>query len=80
MRNKALSIKLIGGILLSLLLEISTAKSATIYVPDDYPTIQGAVNAANSGDTIIVRDGTYTENVECGCEQGPPDHYVRKRG
>ena len=38
--------------------------TATIYVPDDYSTIQAAVNAANPGDTIIVRDGTYTENVD----------------
>ena len=37
--------------------------AATIYVPNDYGTIQGAVDAASSGDTIIVRDGTYTENV-----------------
>ena len=37
---------------------------AAIYVPDDYPTIQDAVNAASDGDTIIVRDGTYTENVK----------------
>jgi len=35
----------------------------TIYVPDDYSTIQAAVDAASPGDTIIVRDGTYTENV-----------------
>ncbi|RJS68306.1 hypothetical protein CW714_10335 [Methanophagales archaeon] len=34
-----------------------------IYVPDDYATIQDAVNAASPGYTIIVRDGTYTENV-----------------
>ncbi|RLF60439.1 MAG: hypothetical protein DRN25_02690 [Thermoplasmata archaeon] len=34
-----------------------------IYVPDDYPTIQEAVDHARSGDTIIVRDGTYIENV-----------------
>lgn len=31
--------------------------SNTIYVPDDYPTIQQAVNNASAGDTIIVRDG-----------------------
>lgn len=37
--------------------------SETIYVPDDYPAIQEAVDAASSGDTIIVRDGTYIENV-----------------
>jgi parallel beta-helix repeat protein len=34
-----------------------------IWVPDTYPTIQRAVNNAAAGDTIIVRDGTYTENV-----------------
>jgi parallel beta-helix repeat protein len=37
---------------------------ATIYVPDNYPTIQAAVDAASPGDTIIVRNGTYTENVD----------------
>jgi parallel beta-helix repeat protein len=40
------------------------AFSATIYVPDNYLTIQSAVNATSPGDTIIVRDGTYTENVD----------------
>jgi parallel beta-helix repeat protein len=39
------------------------ANSATIYVPDRYDTIQEAVNAANPGDTIIVRPGIYSENV-----------------
>jgi len=37
--------------------------SNTYYVPDDYPTIQEAVDAANPGDTIIVKSGTYYENV-----------------
>jgi parallel beta-helix repeat protein len=40
-------------------------KSNTIiYVPDDYGKIQGAVDSASAGDTIIVRDGTYYENVK----------------
>jgi parallel beta-helix repeat protein len=37
--------------------------STTIYVPDDYAKIHWAVENATAGDTIIVRDGTYTENV-----------------
>jgi len=40
-----------------------TAIAATIYVPDDYPTIQAAVDAANPGDTIIVSPGIYTEQI-----------------
>ncbi|RLF40162.1 MAG: hypothetical protein DRN12_05995 [Thermoplasmata archaeon] len=35
-----------------------------VYVPDDYPSIQEAINHANTGDTIIVRDGIYTENIK----------------
>ena len=39
--------------------EIVTKASNTIIVPDDYSTIQEAINAANEGDTIFVHDGTY---------------------
>jgi parallel beta-helix repeat protein len=41
------------------------AKSSpgTITVPDDYPTIQAAINAASPGDTIFVRAGFYHENL-----------------
>lgn len=35
----------------------------TIIVPDDYPTIQSAINAASDGDTVFVKNGTYHENV-----------------
>jgi PKD repeat protein len=41
----------------------SAPKGPTITVPDDYPTIQEAVNAASAGDTIFVKDGTYHEHV-----------------
>lgn len=34
-----------------------------IWVPDDYATIQAAVTAAALGDTILVRDGIYHEQV-----------------
>jgi parallel beta-helix repeat protein len=60
----------------------STVSSATIYVPDDYATIQGAVNNAAVGNTIIVRDGAYPENVKVNkrltirSENGPANTIV----
>jgi len=50
-------------IVLALLGLCSIASAKTIYVPDDYARIQWAVDNASAGDTIIVRDGTYTENI-----------------
>ncbi len=44
--------------------EVKSSSSATIYVPDNYPTIQAAVNATTPGDTIIVRDGIYNYNYK----------------
>jgi len=41
----------------------SVASARTIYVPDDYAKIRWAVDNASDGDTIIVRDGNYYENV-----------------
>ena len=43
---------------------IGTVSAATIYVPDDYAKIQWAIDNATVGDTIIVRNGTYSENVD----------------
>jgi len=39
------------------------AYSSTWYVPDDYSTIQTALDNVADGDTIIVRPGTYQENI-----------------
>ncbi len=42
---------------------VRPAKARTIIVPDDYATIQAAINAASSGDTVFVKAGTYYERV-----------------
>ncbi len=41
----------------------SGAKAETIRVPAEHTTIQGAIEAARDGDTIIVSPGTYRENI-----------------
>ena len=48
-------------LILTALASVSVAK--TIYVPDNYTKIQWAVDNASDGDTIVVRDGTYVENL-----------------
>jgi len=42
---------------------VAFAQSTMIIVPEDFSTIQEAVGAANPGDTIYVRAGTYLETV-----------------
>jgi hypothetical protein len=40
-----------------------SAMGKTIHVPADQPTIQAGINAAVSGDTVLVSAGTYYENI-----------------
>jgi len=57
-----------GCLGLFLVIAITTGRACgiEIYVPDHFATIQGAINAASTGDTIIVRPGTYMENISFG--------------
>jgi nitrous oxidase accessory protein len=41
----------------------TSTESSVIHVPSQYLTIQGAINAANAGDAIIVSAGVYGEHV-----------------
>jgi parallel beta-helix repeat protein len=54
-------------IFLSVIMTISfqvNAGSNVITVPDDYQTIASAINHAQQGDTIIVKQGIYYENLQ----------------
>ena len=44
--------------------ELDQLSATTYYVPDDFYTIQEAIDAAIDWDEIIVRDGTYSEHID----------------
>lgn len=50
-------------ILFLLLLLTPGLHSATIYIPADYTTIQAGLDAAQTGDTVMVAPGVYFENL-----------------
>ena len=50
-------------IILSFFVTLSVVSSTTINVPNDYSTIQEGINASVDGDTVLVTDGTYYENL-----------------
>lgn len=50
-------------VIILLAIAIHTAHGATIYVPDNFKTIQEAISKGQPGDIIIVRPGTFKENI-----------------
>src|SRR5918995_2515914 len=49
---------------LPVIFALSPAEAQIIWVPDDQPTIQAAINASTDQDTIFVRPGVYFENIK----------------
>ena len=49
---------------LPVIFALSSAEAQIIWVPDDQPTIQAAINASANEDTIFVRPGVYFENLK----------------
>lgn len=43
--------------------DVFTIRAGIIRVPEDFPTIQGAINFAQSGDSIVVQPNIYYENI-----------------
>ncbi|MDP7609451.1 MAG: S-layer protein, partial [Candidatus Marinimicrobia bacterium] len=49
--------------IVSFLFVISAVSATTINIPSDYTTIQEGLNASVDGDTVLVAQGTYPENL-----------------
>ena len=50
-------------VIICLALDSCFAARAELVVPDDYPTIRQAIDAAHPGDTVLVRPGVYNESL-----------------
>jgi len=57
------TILLVGTLLFAFTINQVKTTPITVVVPDDFSTIQEAINHATEGDTIYVRAGIYRENV-----------------
>jgi len=62
LQEKTVMRKYISMVLLCLIM--NPVWAVIRHVPQSYPTIQSAVEAASSGDTILVSPGTYFENIK----------------
>ena len=64
MKKVSLLLKLFVAMSLGCLITV-TADAATLEVGEGktYASIQAAINDADTGDTVLVHDGTYVENI-----------------
>ncbi len=54
---------LIATLMISLYCFSQSERGKIIHVPEDFKTIQEAINAASSNDMVLVAEGTYNENI-----------------
>jgi hypothetical protein len=50
-------------VMLGLLMFLPPVQGRIIHIPGEQPTIQAGINAAVDGDTVLVADGLYFENI-----------------
>ena len=50
--------------------------ASVINIPSDYPTIQEGIHASVSGDTVLVADGIYFENLTINREITLASHFI----
>ena len=53
----------VSMILLAVLLLAALVSADTFIIPDDFPTIQDAIDSAQNGDVVLVKPGTYNEQI-----------------
>ena len=58
-----LTLLILSMLTLAIKIEPVRSEHKTIVVPDDYPTIQEAINRANPGDNVYVKSGEYEESI-----------------
>ena len=54
---------MIKNIVLPIVLSFTFLSATVINVPDDYSTIHSGIDASNDGDTVLVAQGLYFENL-----------------
>lgn len=68
------------GVAVASLFGVGSASATTIQVPGDQPTIQGGIDAASIGDTVLVAPGTYTGSGNKNLDFDGVDLVLRSQG
>jgi predicted outer membrane repeat protein len=63
-------------VLFLMLIWVSVSTATTIHIPSDFKSIQQGISAAQTGDTILVSPGTYSENLYINKQVVVGSHYL----